>query len=321
MTPMRPRHALGALLALGALTTLTACGDDPLAPLPAPAANGDSPGGMTPVADDGGAAPVDPPPRPLTKEELEAGRKRAAAVREDMNRLGRELLASFEGRTYSPVKNVGVTYAEGRVMVKTAGVEATYAFTFDASKDLDQRTIVTRTDKSKDGTKRPNVPTGTAKQISDFAQLSLNGAYRFVVNYLPPTQVLLTPAKKGTNKVVTAQQHKHPIQTSYSVDERDLVVIRGTSVRTQSEIVYFAWEEWRGRYLLKETTFHGTDAVTELEYEETDDAVLLSRAKIRKDGAGWDATFTYDRIDRDDPEDPLQAEIKVVPPPEEDDGK
>ena len=325
MARMISRIAPACLVAALALPLLAACGDDPAAPVsggdppaaapagaaapvrPAAPGDGDSPG-------DDGSQGTSPLP---TEHDIAAAREKGREVREEMNTLGRALLASFERRCYSPVRNAGIAYAVGEVAVRAGGVEARYTFTWDGEQPRDRRTVVARADGAEGD--RPIVPGGTERQVFDLVQLSLNGPYRYVVNYLPPTDVLLTPSRDGKKRVVTTQPHKVDIMVSYNVDERDIVTTRGTSVRPQSEIAYFAWDDWRGRYLLQETTFHGSDTVATFSYDEVDGAVLLTGTAIRKQGAAFDAKLTYERLDKKEPADPLAPQVVPRDPPDGED--
>ena len=143
------------------------------------------------------------------------------------------------------------------------------------------------------------MPKGTRKQLLKWARISFEGPYREVVHYMPPTQLLVTPSKDKKNRVVTAQPHKHNVQTSYSVDDRDMVMIRGTSVLPQSEIVHFRWEEWRGRQVLQGMTFHGTDTKVDLEYDDKHpkSTVLLKRGRLTQTEKVFDAAFRYEGLE------------------------
>jgi len=132
-----------------------------------------------------------------------------------------------------------------------------------------------------------------------------------VVHYLSPLPVLLTRSRDGRNRIVVAPPHKHNVQVSYSLDDRDLVQIRGTSVLPDAEITHFDWIFWRGRYLLARQWYFGSDATIDLEYDdqETEGMLLLRRAEIHKGERAFEVALTYDRLEMGEPETPLKPEF------------
>jgi len=281
-------HGLWFCLVLGALA---ACGNDG-APKPTdPPASALAGAAQEDVVEDGAAEPAkaDPPTPPDVEKQKAAHLKKLA----EMNTYGRGLLESFDSRVYSPGRDAQLRGARAVVTVRIDGAEGLYHVTFDASLAEGERTAVTPDPKNGE------LPAGTEEQVSKFARLSFGGAYREVVHYLPPNDLLVTPSRDKLHRVVTAPPHKLNLQVSYSVDEKDMVMIRGTSVRPQAEIVRFDWATWRGRQLLSRMTFHGTDATVDYVYDDTDTGgvVLLERATVRKSGHAFDATFRYESID------------------------
>jgi hypothetical protein len=274
------------------LAALGACGDDPAASTtPDPAATD-----VDDVADAGepGAAVPDDdgsdPPGPPDFEEAKAAHTKKL---EEMDEYGRGLLESFESRVYCPARDGGLKRGTAVVSVRIGEREGAFHVTFDAAQPMDEQVTVKADPDTVD------MPKGTDKQVKKWARTSFEGPYREVVHYLPPSKVLVTPSKDGKNRVVTAQPHKHEVQVSYSVDSRDLVMIRGTSVLPRAEIVHFKWEQWRGRNLLDEMTFKGTESKVEFEYDDKhpNSLVLMKRGRLTQGDHVFDAVFRYEGLE------------------------
>ncbi len=223
---MLQRHApwlrsIGVL----ALALLSACGVDPVVPVvveqpvrPPPAADTDPPLVAPPVAE--------------RVVDLEKAREDQVAWRAEMDRYGRGLLESFRLRVYDPSRDAGLRFAEVVANVRSGDASGRFHVTFDASKPLDDRVAVTPGDGA------DSLPAGSLEQVRRFAHVGLAGAYRSVVHYFPPAQVLTTKSKDGLHRVVTCPPHQHDVSVSYSIDDQDLVTIRGTSVIPNAEIAY-----------------------------------------------------------------------------------
>jgi len=206
-----------------------------------------------------------------------------------MNEYGRGLLGSFKKRVYSPSRDAELRSGTAQIAVRIDESDYVFTATFDAAQPEGERVSV------ESAPDNGEVRRGVERQVRRFAALSFNGPYREVVHYLPPTPVLVSPSRDKKHRVVTAQPHKHDLQVSYSVDERDMVMIRGTSVRPQADIVHFAWEPWRGRQLLRSAIAKEAGARTEYEYDDKDThgVVLLKRATLRDGEHSFDVTFRY----------------------------
>jgi len=210
-----------------------------------------------------------------------------------MNAHGRGLLTSFESRAYSARRDADLRAAGAVVSIRVDETDGAFLVTYDAALADGERVVVTPDPENGE------LPRGTAEQVRRFATLSFDGAYREVVHYLPPSNVLVSTSRDKKHRVVTAQPHKHAVQVSYSVDANDMVAIRGTSVIPNAEIVHYTWETWRGRQLLSGMSFYGTDARTDFTYDDKDTSgvVLLERAVLRKGDHTFDAVFRYESID------------------------
>ncbi len=210
-----------------------------------------------------------------------------------MNEYGRGLLGSFRKRVYSPSRDAELRSGTAQIAVRIDESDYAFSATFDASLPEGERVTV------ESAPVNGEVRRGVERQVRRLAALSFSGPYREVVHYLPPTPVLVSPSRDKKHRVVTAQPHKHDLQVSYSVDERDMVMIRGTSVRPQADIVHFMWEPWRGRQLLRSAVAKDAGAHTEYEYDDKDThgVVLLKRATLRDGEHSFDVTFRYESVE------------------------
>jgi hypothetical protein len=243
---------------------------------------------QSPAASDGDVKPGPP--------DAEAMKAQHTQRLKEMDVYGRGLLKSFEDRAYSPARDAGLKSATALIDVQIGSAKGSFRATFDAAQPEDKRVSVTPDPANAE------LPSGTEEQVAKWARLSFDGAYREVVHYLPPNKVLVTPSKDGKHRVVTAQPHRHNVQVSYSVDEADIVKIRGTSVIPDAEIVHFTWEEWRGRQMLSEMTFRGTESGVTFEYDDqaTQGVVLLKSARLHQGENVFDADFRYEGVDAGD---------------------
>jgi hypothetical protein len=288
MSPLAPR-----LLACALAITLLGCADDPPPTLPVPGDGAEIqiPEALDPEVPEGPAIDVEAPPAtPPTKEEVE---ERQEAWRNGMNEHGRGLLDSFERRVYEPTRDASLRYAEGIARVRVDDVEGAYRISYDPDRPEKERLLVLP-EGDVDG-----LPERTDVQIRQFAALSLNGPYRFVVQYLPPIRLWLSRSKDGQHNIVTAPAHKHDLQVSYRFDERELISHRGISVRPQAEITRYEWTFFRGRYLISRFWVHGTESTCDLEYDDrdTNGVVLLKRATLSKGAKRFDVTFAWERVE------------------------
>ena len=119
------------------------------------------------------------------------------------------------------------------------------------------------------------------------------------MQYLPPIDLLLTYSQDREFRIVTAPPHKHDLQVSYRFDDRELVTVRGISVRPAAEITNYEWTFFRGRYLLSRFWLHGTGGACDLEYDdrETSGVVLMRRALLQKEDRTFDVAFAWERVE------------------------
>ncbi len=300
MMPVIQLPRLAALvLVTGLIGAAVGCGDPPAPPLlrgeePAPIVEKDAPPPTTPIIVEGETA-ADPPPGP---PDLAQARQKRAARRREMDRVGRGLMTSFESRVLEPFRDAGLQRAEATVAIRVGEKHARVIVDFDHARELGERSVAAL-DPTADA---DAVPRGAVEQARKFGQLSMNGAHRHVAHYFPPTPVLLTPSRVSANRVVTAQPHKHQIQANYSIDDRDLVVTRGTTVddatRSAAEIIHYEWAFFHSRYRLVKQWHQGGQPTIDYEWGEFDGIVLLRRATIRKDEASAVFEFSYAQIEK-----------------------
>lgn len=291
------RRARSAVSLALALVGLAACGepagepaDAPVTP-PADVTEPEAPALLEPeVPEEPKATPSGDAPAPPDRDALLAKQEEWRAK---MNEHARGMLGSFESRVYAPPRDADLQFAEGVARVRTADAEATFRIAYDADREGEERLTVIGDEAAE------ALPKGSLQQVQRFADLTLSGPYRFVVQYQPPIQLLLTYSKDRKYKIVTAPPHKHDLQVSYRFDERELISHRGISVIPAAEITNYEWTFWRGRYLLSRYWVHGTGGTCDLEYDDRDTAgvTLLRRALLQKDDKSFDVVFDWERIE------------------------
>ncbi len=233
---------------------------------------------------------------PLTPEEKVAraaeSLERAKKRREEWDTFARGYLKSFESRVYSPARDSGLDLVEGTIKVRSGEQQADFRFRYDGQRKAGRRVTVTPTEDPE------GMPAGTARTVLRWAKHSLEGAYRTVVYYLPPTQLSLVRSnEKGERLIVYCPPLKTDFSVSYSFDERELVTIRGTNGPQLKEITHFEWEFVRGRYFLDRLWFFGVDSEMNFEYGQRGGVVLLDRLEYRKKQDTLILDFTYSRVD------------------------
>ena len=273
---------------------LAACGEDPVvAPVLSDTRHAEAPAPvlLDPEVPDEPVIDVEAiPPKPPDPEEVRAKQEE---WRRKMDEHGRGLIESFQARVFEPVRDGELRVVEGVAHVRARDVEGSYRIVFDGALPPGKRISVV----AEPGAEA--LPPGSLEQVGKFADLALNGPYRFVVQYYPPIQMLLTYSKDRQHKIVTAPPHQHDVQVSYRFDDRELISHRGISVRPAAEITNYEWTLWRGRYLLSRFWLHGTAGTCDLEYDdrESHGVVLLQRAVLRKGESTFDTAFTWERVE------------------------
>jgi hypothetical protein len=245
-----------------------------------------------------GAPRAVPPQNKVATGTVEAAAKKQEQVlaefRDQLNKDAHGLLKSFESRVYDPRRDGLLEHAEGEIDVRLDGRDSKYRFVYDAANKPEDPVAIEGVGEA------AGVDAERLRRVRQWAILACCGPYGFVAFYVPPTPLLVVPASdpKSKNLVVWAQPFHGPLNASYSVDERQVVVSRGEWKDEKNKVVTnFDWASWHGRYVLARSAIV-EGAATEFDYDDREGVNLLAKTRV---GAGADvgqATFTYKSIRR-----------------------
>ncbi len=260
------------------LLVLAACGDhEPAKPAPKP-----------PEQVATGTVPAAKTPETRTPQEI------AAAIAKAWDEDAHGLLKSFESRVYDPRRDGLVDHVEGEIAVRIEGKDSTYRFVYDAAnKASDPVTVETVSQAA-------GVPAERAGRVRQWAIVACCGPYAFVAFYVPATQLRLAPPTDPADKtkIVWSPPFHGPLNASYVLDERQVVVKRGEWTDERNKVVTdFDWEFWRGRYLLRRSAVVAGGS-TDFEYVDRSGANLVTRIRVSGGGQSGEAAFTYHDIRR-----------------------
>jgi hypothetical protein len=232
-----------------------------------------------------GTRGVPPAPKKTPEEQF-------ADSRRESDEIAVGLLNSFRSRVYDPRRDGLLDHAEGEIAVRMGGTDSKYRFVYDvANKAEDPVLLEPLTEAS--GADRERF-----RRVRQWAIVACCGPYGFVASYVPPIPLAVTPPtdRKSKNIVIWAKPFRGPLNASYSVDERQVVVARGEWTDDKNKVVTnFDWTFWRGRYLMSRSTIV-QGATIDFDYDDRSGVNLLVKARARAGLDVGEAVFTYTDI-------------------------
>lgn len=234
-----------------------------------------------------------------------AGRKDLALAMADVDRVRAEqdrkahaVIAAFQRRVLSVVRDQKVRRSTITISVVQDGHKGSYRARFDASKKFNEQVTLEVLEEAQ------GIHPESARQAKRFANFAFFGGCEAVFTPLPPI-LLEFQRDRGGRPIVRSPPFRSAVSTSYNFDEQGLVWMRGETTGKSAVRTQFRWQQSGTGAVLVRAAEDTDDAITTYEYDQrTHSFPVMSRAILIEKNADpkapahrYEAKVTWDQIE------------------------